>query len=304
MTRPISLSLIAAAVLGFSTLGASAEGSGYGNPDLLIAPEDLIAAQGGMDETLVTKISGQPVLLIDVRPAEMFEAGHIPGAMQIDPEAVADPDAPVEGALKPVGELAEMLAGLGVTPEARIVYYDDVGGFHAARMFWLTEYLGHQNVSLLDGGLSAWRAAGGTVVPGPTLPAEPGAFTPAPMPRRIASADWILERRDAPDVVIVDVRPASAFAKGHIPWAVNIPWKGNLGANGRMKPADDLLRHFEAQGVTLDSNVAVHCQAGLASSHSYFTLRLLGHPKVRTYHRSWSEWGSAPELPKSGIMGG
>jgi thiosulfate/3-mercaptopyruvate sulfurtransferase len=66
-----------------------------------------------------------------------------------------------------------------------------------------------------------------------------------------------------------------------------------------MKSADALRAHFASHGVTPDRNVAIHCTDGKAASHSYFTLRLLGYPRVRTYDRSWSEWGMADELPKT-----
>ncbi len=302
--KTISLTLIAAAVLGYSTLGAMAQDTGYANPELLVAPEQLADAIEFAGEHPTIELFGEPVVLVDVRPAEAFEAGHIPGAMRIDPDAVTAPDSPIGGALRPVEEVAEMLEELGITSQTRVVYYDGADGLHAARMFWLTEYLGHQRVSLLDGGLQAWRETGGIVSVGAGSVPEPGAFTPAPMPRRFAAADWILAHREAPDVVVVDVRPTALFEKGHIPWAINLPWKGNMAENGRMKPADALIRHFEENGVTFTSNVVVHCEVGLASSHSYFALRLVGHPRVRTYHRSWSEWGSSPELPKAQTSGG
>lgn len=117
-------------------------------------------------------------------------------------------------------------------------------------------------------------------------------------PRRYASADWLLERRDDADTVVVDVRPTKLYQAGHIPWARSIPWKLNLTEQGTLKPADELLAHFAEHGVTPDRNVAVHCQNGKASAHSYFTLRLLGFPQVRSYDRSWAEWGAADDLPK------
>jgi thiosulfate/3-mercaptopyruvate sulfurtransferase len=100
-------------------------------------------------------------------------------------------------------------------------------------------------------------------------------------------------------VVVIDVRPSALFAKGHIPWARSIPWSLNLKADKTMKSADELLAHFASHGVTPDKNIASHCQDGKASAHSYFTLRLLGYPRLRSYDRSWMEWGAADDLPKT-----
>ena len=65
-----------------------------------------------------------------------------------------------------------------------------------------------------------------------------------------------------------------------------------------MKPAAALAAHYAALGIVPEKEIAIHCQTGEASAHSYFALRLLGYPAVRVYHRSWAEWGAADDLPK------
>lgn len=263
----------------------------FANGHLLTTVEDL-AAQ--------LSLSGdRRVVLVDVRPAQEYEAGHIPGALHLDPDAVADAAATVPGTLRPLDEIAGIFAGLGITADRPVIFYDDKGGFHAARMFWLAEYLGHRHVYLLDGGLTAWEAGGMEIRQGREKAMASAPLTFAPAPRRIASADWILERREDPATEVIDVRPETMFADGHIPWAHNIAWKGNLAEDMTFRPAQDLMARYEAFGVVPDDNVVVHCQNGLASSHSYVALRLLGFPRVRVYHRSWAEWGTADDLPKS-----
>lgn len=284
------------------TPGAVAEAAGteYANPHLLTTAEKL-ASTIERENGVVSMGAVNELVIIDVRPMDAFREGHIPGAGQIEPDAVADPASPVGGALRPIEEIAEMLGTLGVTASSEVVLYDDKGGFHASRMFWLLEYMGHRKVKLLDGGIHAWTKAGLDLQKGRARTVAKAQFTPAMTPRRHATADYILERRDALRTIVIDVRPANMFAEGHIPWARSIPWKGNLNEDGTMKPAGALQAHFEAQGVTPEQNIVVHCQNGLASSHSYFALRLLGYPEVRTYHRSWAEWGAADDLPKAGI---
>lgn len=270
---------------------------GYANPHLLVEPEELIP--GALPtETLRPVYEADGIIVVDIRPREAFDAGHVPGARHLDPNAVVAEGSPVNGALLPVQELQAMLGARGIEADKRVVLYDDRGGFHAARMFWLLEYLGHRNVALLNGGLTAWVAASGPVT---RISADhaPAVFHAAPSARRYASADWVLEHGQDPDHALIDVRPAEVFAKGHIPWAVNVPWSLNLSEDGRFEPADALRAHFEAHGVTADRDVAMHCEVGLASSHSYVALRLLGFPRLRVYHRSWAEWGGDPSLPKA-----
>ncbi|MEO1191547.1 MAG: sulfurtransferase [Pseudomonadota bacterium] len=282
--------------LGVPKLGF-AQTIAFANPSLLEQPETLgslvsAATEGGSSSVI------EGLVLVDVRSREEFEAGHIPGAVHLDPDAVAAPHSPVKGALMGIADLEALLGGLGIAADRRILFYDDRGGFHASRMLWLMEYMGHRNVAVLNGGWSAWQEVGGRITTDPAV-AVPAVFQSAVSPRRHASAADVLDHRDSPDAVLIDVRPSHLYAKGHIPWAVNIPWSQNLGEDGRFLQAGELLAHFESQGVSPEKDVIIHCQTGVASSHSYLGLRLLGYPRVRVYHRSWAEWGSDPALPKA-----
>lgn len=296
MFKTTLLAAIAATALMAPRVAAA---EGYANAHLLVNVDTIAPKTHVVTEIGERAFELEGIVLIDVRPAAAFEAGHIPGARQLDPDAVADPNAPVAGALRPVEELARLLGDLGISANSEVVFYDDRGGFHAARMFWLMEYLGHRKARVLNGGLDAWSAAGHKLESGPALPVAKAVFRPALTPRRHASAEYILAHRDDPATLVIDVRPEALFAKGHIPWAKNVPWTGNLEADETMKSPAALTAHFRAAGVTPEANIVVHCQNGLASAHSYLALRLLGHRQVRTYHRSWAEWGTADDLPKS-----
>lgn len=263
---------------------------GYPDPNVLIEPKFVLGNLSSAPE--------DRVILIDVRPSTDFDAGRIPGARHLDPNAVIAKQSPVSGALMSFAKIESLLGSLGISATRRVVFYDDRGGFHAARMLWLMEYMGHRNAAVMNGGWSSWLEVGGTVST-EIEKHDKATFQAALSPRRHASAADVLNQRDKPDAVLIDVRPQKMYNDGHIPWAVNIPWAKNLGDNGRFRPADDLLAHFEARGVTPEKDIIMHCQNGLASAHSYVALRLLGFPRVRVYHRSWAEWGSDPALPKA-----
>lgn len=280
------------ALAGLTACASHAADQDYANKDLLTDTQGLQV----MMETGAVNI-------VDVRPREAYDEGHIPGAVHLGADDVIDVDSHVSGDLLPHETLVRMLGERGIDKDTPVVFYDDKGGFHAARLFWMVEYFGHRQASVLNGGFPKWVAEKRSVTKEvPQVTARTFAYTPTP--RRLATADWLLDRQDDDSVVVIDVRPSKLYEAGHIPWAKSIPWKRNLAADGTMKPASALLKHFADLGVTRDKNVAVHCQNGKAAAHSYFALRLLGFPRVRSYDRSWAEWGAAEDLPKSAVTTG
>ncbi len=304
MKHQIMALLKAILVLCVFVGAARADETAYPNADLLVSATRLSAMIDSEDASVMM---GAPtgLRIIDVRSRQAFAAGHLPTAVNLPYTELTDPHGHFDGALKPHDLLVELFANAGIGAGMRVVLYDDEGGFRAARTFWLLEYFGHRRVSLLDGGVQAWESAGlALATPGARFSVSRGKPLRSPfranlMPRRIASADWILAHRNSENVIVVDVRPAAAYADGHIPWAVNIPWKGSLTADLKMKSPQVLRAHFQSPGVTLERNVVVHGETGEATAHGYFTLRLLGYPRVRNYHRSWAEWGAADDLPKA-----
>lgn len=300
LARALLLGLAFSAPLSLAT----AKEGDYANPHLLVSSQELAELiETEAQITPVGKDSGLRV--IDTRSRQKFLAGHLPGALNIPFTSMTDPYAHVSGALKSDAALARLFGRKGIDSNTKVVIYDDEGGFRASRLFWVLEYFGHRKASLLNGGIQAWVGEGRPIETdkGSALVEKDRKdrrqFAVNLTPRRYASADYILERRDDRETLVIDVRPESAFSKGHIPWAINLPWKGNLSEDGLIKSADALLARYERAGVTPDHNIVIHCQTGEASAHSYFVLRLLGHPRVRTYHRSWAEWGASDDLPKA-----
>jgi thiosulfate/3-mercaptopyruvate sulfurtransferase len=260
----------------------------------LLTPDQLAAA---LD-------SAAAPLVLDLRPAEEFARGHVRGAIHLDLwglSLIDTSDAPLRAFMWMIGHLFSLR---GVTPDRPVAVYEQDSGIRAARAFWLLEYLGHPDVRLLDGGLTAWIRAGWPVTTDTNAPVA-SAWHGEADPSRLATWRQVAERLGRSDVAIVDTRSDEEYRGvlvrarrgGAIPGAVHLEWTQNLTPDGRFKPATDLRAMYAAAGVTPDREVVTYCQGGYRAAHTYVALRLLGYPRVRNYVGSWREWGDRDDVP-------
>jgi len=273
----------------------------FPNAHLLTTPAALSAAIAGPEKPLV----------IDLRPAEDFAAGHVPGAVHLDlwGLSLVDTDpAPLKAFMWIIDHLFNLRGGSAATP---VVVYDEKSGNKAARAFWFLEYFGHEHVQVLDGGFGAWTRAG-MAVSRDAAPPQPSTWTGTPQGSRIATWTDVKSRLGAPGTVILDTRSDAEYcgtlvrAKrgGRIPGAAHVEWTRNLGPDGAFKPPAELRAMYEQAGVTPDKEIVTYCQGGYRAAHGYLALRLLGYPRVRNYTGSWKEWGDREDLPIETPKGG
>jgi thiosulfate/3-mercaptopyruvate sulfurtransferase len=265
----------------------------HASPSTTAPPSPLISA---VDLAAAT----DHPLIIDVRPAEQFARGQIPGAVHLDLWGVSLVDTSEAPLRAFAWMIAHVFALRGVSSDRRVVIYEQDAGIRAARAFWWLEYLGHPHVQVLDGGFGAWTSARLPVSTDPVSP-TPTEWEGEPQPARVATVSEVRERLGDRDTVIVDTRSRAEYTGelvrarrgGHIPGAVNIEWKRNLTDAGTFKSPADLRRMYETAGVTPDREVITYCQGGYRAAHAYLALRQLGYPRVRNYTGSWKEWGDS-----------
>lgn len=238
-----------------------------------------------------------------------YAAGHIPGACyaHLD-EDLSGPIGPQTGRhpLPDPEQLAARLGAWGIDGETRVVAYDDTGGAFAVRLWWLLRWLGHCRGAILDGGLPLWQAQGGTITTEAPRRA-PRTFLPRVDHAAWVSTDAVAEGIAGGRLQVVDARAGERFrgelepidrVAGHIPGAINLPFVGNLGADGRFLPPHRLRERFlAALGDTPPERVAHSCGSGVNACHNLLAMELAGLSGSRLYAGSWSEWIRDPQRP-------
>lgn len=287
----------------------------------LISVEELAGQLAGDDPPIVADLRwylGKP----GAGRAAYIE-GHIPGAIFLDlDEDLADHHglgAPGRHPLPSPAAFAARMAEAGIRDGARVVGYDDVGGWVAARLWWMLDNLGFggrgapgEGVVVLDGGIKSWIEAGGALSTGEEGPS-------ASVPGGLHLGDrWhgVIERQELKarlgGVTLLDARGAPRYrgevepidpVAGHIPTAINVPYDTNLAPDGRLRPAEELRIQYAALGITGDGSdpeAVVSCGSGTSAAHHSLAMRLAGLPDPILYVGSYSDWSRSGEPVATG----
>lgn len=236
-----------------------------------------------------------------------YQTSHIPGAYYL--HLNRDLSSPVgrHGGRHPLPnltELAEKLASIGVNfQETLVVAYDDSRFAFAARLWWLLRYLGHDKVALLDGGFAGWQAAGYPVTDALPTPLQPGIFVPNVRSHLLADIDAVKDavkaRKDLPEVILVDSRESDRYRgerepidpiAGHIPAAVNYPWKDVTDERGNLRPPAEQQHRWE--NLKDAKEIIVYCGSGVTACVNLLSLEIAGIHTSKLYAGSWSDWCS------------
>lgn len=242
-----------------------------------------------------------------------YAEGHIPGARHADlNQDLSSPVTSTSGRhpLPAPDALAEYFAAAGIGRGTQVIAYDEANGSFAARAWWLLGWLGKAPVAVLDGGFKAWVAAGAPVETGESKPARGDpqpAFTVHLRPETVLTATDVLRALEDPRRLLVDARAAERFAgtvepldpvAGHVPGAVNHPFTGNLGEDGRFLPAAELRRRWlDRLRGTEPEDAILMCGSGVTACHNILAMASAGLPGGKLYAGSWSEWIRDPERP-------
>ncbi|MDW3207663.1 MAG: 3-mercaptopyruvate sulfurtransferase [Alphaproteobacteria bacterium] len=239
-----------------------------------------------------------------------FCAERIPGARFFDVDGIKDPDSPLPHMIPSPEQFAAHVSALGISNDTHVVCYDTYGLFSAARPWWMFRLFGHDKVSVLDGGLPAWKAAGLPLQTEPPAEVHAARFTPSFRPGLVRRVEEVMQNLNDPKEVVLDARPADRFdgstpeprpevRGGHIPGSKNLPF--NLLTDPETKKVRDihaLEKLYREAGIRVGRDkVVTSCGSGVTACALVLGLHLLGDESAAVYDGSWSEWGTRTDTP-------
>lgn len=242
--------------------------------------------------------------------AEKDKIHIIPGARRFDYDKVfCDAESSLPHMMPSEERFNQLAQDLGLNQDSTIVVYDNSGVFASPRAWWMFKAMGHDNVMILDGGLTAWKSNGYQLETSYHQMPEPGNFTGKLNPIAFVDANYVLEKIESANSLTIDARSKERFSalvaeprpgvrSGHIPGSVCIPFADLIDGN-RLKSKQDLLHYFQDVIDHQPDELIFSCGSGVTACIVLLAAVLVDIPQscLRVYDGSWTEWGQNQALP-------
>jgi thiosulfate/3-mercaptopyruvate sulfurtransferase len=248
-------------------------------------------------DELMAKLGNDNLRIFDATITDdAYLQGHIPGATYFDHERFSETASPYTCTLPSESKLAKQIGDAGISNATEVVVYACGMLPYAVRAWWLLKYAGHENIRVLNGGISAWKAAGGQVEQ-QTRSYQPSIFTPNFTPKMFADKDEVLASLNRNDTIIVNVMPPASYNARRITGSINLSCMDLMQGFEYLLPNDQLAAQLGEAGKS--RRIITYCGGGIAAAVNAMAHILTGHDNVAVYDGSLYEW-LAEKLPTTG----
>ena len=254
--------------------------------NMLIEPEELLKKLGDINIRIFDASIGD----------DQYRQGHIPGAAFFDHDKFSDPNGKYPGTVLPEAELAMQIGDIGISNDIEVVFYAWGMLPYAARAWWLLHYAGHENVRVLNGGLAAWKDAGGSLEKEARC-YRPSTFVGHFKPNRFADKQAVLEAMNDAEVSTEDVLPLESYEAAHITGSTCLPCLDLMQGLDAFLPAGQIARRLEEAPQA--KRVITYCGGGIAAAVNAMAYLMIGQENVAVYDGSLNEW-VGERLPTTG----
>ena len=277
----------------------------YSNP--LISAADALALQNDPDVRFIDATWYMPNVPNNAYETYLLE--HIPGAVYFDIDKIADPSINLPHVFPTQEIFEEAVGALGISANDRVIAYDRGKFVASARAWWMFRAFGHEKVNVLDGGLQAWKSAGGDLAED-THEIESAIYRSQGLVDAIISREEVVESLPDSSVAVVDARspgrftgsepePRPGLRGGHIPGSTNMYYGDVLNEDCTMKGPDAIAQLLNSLSVDNDQQIVSTCGSGVTAAIILLAIYQVRQHGLRMYDGSWTEWALHPDSPMS-----
>ena len=241
---------------------------------------------------------------------DAYKEDHIPGAVYFDIDSIADSSSDLPHMFPSSEYFSQCMGELGISETDRVIVYDRSKFVASARAWWMFHSFGHSNVRVLDGGLSAWKKAGGET--SSEMPqVDRKTYRGKPAGDAVILREELVENLHERTMALLDARslgrfdgsepePRPGLRGGHIPGSLNLYYGDVMDSNGFMKSSDQIGEMLDSLRVGSDDTIVTTCGSGVTAAILLLAIHQLRQDGLRLYDGSWTEWALHPDSPMPG----